>query len=206
MQKTAYSFSRFLSYILHPLLIPTLVTWALMMRSDLYSIILPVSIKVWFISLVFFFTMVLPVIGVFLLLKLKVINSIEMNHRSERTVPLLISSISFMALLYYIKSVGLPPIFLYVLYSATFAMLAGLLINLVYKISLHTLGWGAVAATLTSVSLRIGIPLLLFIITAILICGIAGFARLKQNAHNPTQVYLGFVAGVSIIILISFFG
>ena len=109
-----------------------------------------------------------------------------------------------MGLLYFIKPTVIPPILLYVLYSAIFALMAGLLINLVYKISLHTLGWGALVTTIVIISIRLGIPLLPFILITILLSGIAGYARLKQNAHNAAQVYLGYIAGVCVVILISF--
>jgi len=198
--------SRILSYILHPLLIPTLATMALLFRPDLYAVSLPDSLRIWFLVVVFVFTLAIPVTGVLILLKFKALSSIEMNYRNERTAPLLIASTSFMALLFSLKSSGIPPIFLYVLYSATFALLAGLLINMVYKISLHTLGWGAIVATLTGISIRFGLPLLAYIILSILLAGLAGYARLKQNAHSPAQVYLGYVAGVAVIIGISLFG
>lgn len=201
-----FQLSRFLSIILHPLLIPSIATIALMLRPDLYAIVLPNNMKFWFISVVLVFTLIIPLAGVFILLKFNAVNSIEMTVRNERTLPLIISSTSFMVLLFSLKSTGIPPVFLYILYSATFALLAGLLINLFYKISLHTLGWGAIAAALTGVSLKLGVPLLAFIVGAILLSGLAGYARLKQNAHNPTQVFLGYVAGISVIILISFLG
>ena len=201
-----FQLSRFLSIILHPLLIPSIATMALMLRPDLYAIVLPNNMKFWFISVVLVFTLIIPVAGVFILLKFNAVNSIELTVRNERTLPLIISSTSFMVLLFSLKSTGIPPVFLYILYSATFALLAGLLINLFYKISLHTLGWGAIAAALTGVSLKLGVPLLAFIVGAILLSGLAGYARLKQNAHNSTQVYLGYVAGISVIILISFLG
>jgi hypothetical protein len=201
-----FQLSHFLSIILHPLLIPAIATIALMLRPDLYTIVLPNNMKFWFISVVIVFTLLIPLAGVLILLKFNAVNSLEMSARNERTLPLIISSTSFMVLLFSLKSTGIPPVFLYILYSATFALLAGLLINLFYKISLHTLGWGAIAAALTGVSLKLGIPLLAFIIVAVLLSGLAGYARLKQNAHNPAQVYLGYVAGISVIILISFLG
>lgn len=201
-----FQLSHFLSIILHPLLIPAIATIALMLRPDLYTIVLPNNMKFWFISVVIVFTMLIPLAGVLILLKFNAVNSLEMSVRNERTLPLIISSTSFMVLLFSLKSTGIPPVFLYILYSATFALLAGLLINLFYKISLHTLGWGAIAAAFTGVSLKLGIPLLAFIIVAVLLSGLAGYARLKQNAHNPAQVYLGYVAGISVIILISFLG
>jgi hypothetical protein len=201
-----FQISHFLSIILHPLMIPAIATMALMLRPDLYSIVLPNNMKFWFISVVIVFTLLIPLAGVLILLKFNAVNSIEMNDRHERTLPLIISSTSFMVLLFSLKSTGIPPVFLYILYSATFALLAGLLINLFYKISLHTLGWGAIAAALTGVSFKLGVPLLAFIVVAVLLSGLAGYARLKQNAHNPAQVYLGYVAGISVIILISFLG
>ena len=205
MQTSDITFSRILSYMLHPLLIPTLATSALLFKPEVYTIVLPISLITWFLSVVFVFTLVIPVTGMLILLKFNAVTSLEMNVRSERTIPLIIASTSFMVLLFQLKSTNVPPIFLYVLYSATFALIAGLMINLVYKISLHTLGWGAIVATLTGISLRLGIPLLLFIIPAIILSGLAGYARLKENAHNQAQVYLGYVAGVSVIILITLF-
>jgi hypothetical protein len=187
-------------------MIPAIATMALMLRPDLYSIVLPNNMKFWFISVVIVFTLLIPLAGVLILLKFNAVNSIEMSGRHERTLPLIISSTSFMVLLFSLKSTGIPPVFLYILYSATFALLAGLLINLFYKISLHTLGWGAIAAAFTGVSFKLGVPLLAFIVVAVLLSGLAGYARLKQNAHNPAQVYLGYVAGISVIILISFLG
>lgn len=201
-----FQLSHFLSIILHPLLIPAIATIALMLRPDLYTIVLPNNMKFWFISVVIVFTLLIPLAGVLILLKFNAVSSLEMSVRNERTLPLIISSTSFMVLLFSLKSTGIPPVFLYILYSATFALLAGLLINLFYKISLHTLGWGAIAAAFTGVSLKLGVPLLAFIIVAVLLSGLAGYARLKQNAHNPAQVYLGYVAGISVIILISFLG
>lgn len=205
MHISDFTFSRILSYILHPLLIPTLATSALLLKPEVYTIVLPVSLITWFLSVVFLFTLVIPVTGMLILLKFNAVTSLEMNVRSERTIPLIIASTSFMLLLFQLKSTNVPPIFLYVLYSATFALIAGLMINLVYKISLHTLGWGAIAATLTVISLRLGIPLLIFIIPAVILSGFAGYARLKENAHNQAQVYLGFIAGVIVIILITLF-
>ena len=197
-------FSKFLSYVLHPLIIPTFATAALLMRQDAYSIVLPFYLKIWYLSVVFAFTWLIPVAAVFVLLRFKAIYSVEMSRRSERTIPLLIASASYMALMFFVRPVNIPPLFLYVVYSATFALLAGLLINMVYKISLHTLGWGAVTATLISISLRLGLPMLTLISVSILLSGLAGYARLKENAHNQTQVYVGYIAGAAIVMLIIF--
>jgi hypothetical protein len=198
--------TQFLSSLFHPFLIPTYITSALMLRPGLYSIVLPVELKLWFISVVCGFTFVIPATSVFILLKFRVIESLAMKERNERIIPLLLSSASYMALLFSIKSNNIPPLFLYVLYSATFALLSGLLINLVYRMSMHTLGWSALSAILIIVSIRIGIPLLGMIIASLLISGIVGFVGLKQNTCQQARVYAGYAAGVIVILLVSLFG
>ena len=205
MNSKEYTLSRILSLILHPLIIPTLAISALTLQPDIYTIVLPDTLKLWFISLIFLFTLLIPASSVLILLRFNAIYSIELKQRSERTIPLLIASTSYMGLLYFMKTTSIPPVFLYVLYSATFALLAGLLINLVYKISLHTLGWGAFTATLTAISVRLGIPMLPIVLISIILSGFAGYARLKENAHNQAQVYLGYIAGVCVVILITLF-
>jgi len=197
-------FSTFLSYVLHPLIIPTFATVALLMQRDIYSIVLPLQLRLWYLSVVFAFTWLIPASAVYILLRIKAIYSVEMSGRGERTIPLLIASASYMALLFFVKSSNIPPLFLFVVYSATFALLAGLLINMFYKISLHTLGWGAFVATVISISLRLGMPMLTLICISVLLAGLAGYARLKENAHNVTQVYLGYIAGAALVMLIIF--
>jgi hypothetical protein len=174
-----------------------------MLKPDLFPIILPAALKLWFVSVIFVFTLIIPAISVLILLKFKAIYSVELKRRTERTVPLLIASISYLGLLFFIKPTIIPPVFLYILYSAALALLSGLVLNMVFKISLHTLGWGALTATLVSISMGIGTPLLPFIFVSILLSGIAGYARLMQNAHNQAQVYWGYVAGVSVVLLIT---
>jgi hypothetical protein len=176
-----------------------------MLLPNIFTIVLPNVLKIWFVSIVFLFTIAIPSISMYILFKFKAIESFEMNDRSERTIPLLVSCTSFMALLYVLKETNIPPVFLYLLYSATFSLLVGLLINLVYKISLHTLGWGALAATLISISLRMGFTLLIPIIVSVVISGLVGYARLKQNAHKQSEIYLGYVVGASVIIFIANF-
>ncbi len=202
MQSNSLQLSRLISYLLHPLLIPTFAILVLMQLPGLSVMILPAALKFWLLMLVVVFTILIPSASVFLLMKLNVISSIELSHRNERTHPLVISSVSFTVLAYFMKSANIPPLFIFVIYSATISLLAGLLINSFYKISLHTLGWGSVFAMLVIISINTGIPLPGLISTVTLLAGLVGYARLKENAHNQTQVYMGYIAGVSVVIIL----
>lgn len=194
--------ARILSYILHPLLIP------------FYSLILlfnlPVLISIGFeaqlslLGMVFTFTILLPVAVILLMYYLKLVESPELEKSSERTLPLIFTSASYLGLNYVLRGSGVPDYLLYTLYGALFTLLTGLLINLAYKVSLHTLGWGAFSASLIGLSIRMSLDIPLVIALVILIAGFVGYSRLKLNAHNPTQVYLGYVAGASIILALTF--
>lgn len=197
--------ARILSYILHPLLIPTYATFLLLNLSFFLSYSLNLEAKIWLLIMVSGFTFVIPVVIITSLYFFRVISSIELEQMKERTMPLLFSAISYYALLYMLRKSGLPAYFLYFIYGALLTLLVGLMINLVYKISLHTLAWGAAVASLVGLSLKMGIDIPLIIIFSIIIAGLAGYVRLKLNAHNPTQVYLGFVTGAGIITILTLF-
>lgn len=202
MKIHSLQFSGFLSYLLHPLLIPTMAIAVMMQFPDVYIFQIPNAVKIWFVALVFVFTFMVPVMGIFILNWFRVVSSIELKYQNERSIPLIIASVSYLVLIYTLRGTAVPSVFMYILFSATFALLSAIVINLFFKISLHALGWGSFTTTLTTLSIVSGVPHLLFIIMSILFSGIAGYARLKQDAHNPTQVYLGYVVGASVVFFV----
>lgn len=196
--------ARALSYILHPLLIPTYAVLLLLNLPFYLSFALSLEIRIWLMILVFSFTFLIPVAAIITLGYFKMISSPELEDSRERTLPLLITSASYFALLYVLRNSGIPSYFLYFIYGAIFILLTGLIINLFYRVSIHTLAWGAAVASFIGISVRMGIDIPAIIMITILVAGLAGFARLKLNAHNSTQVYLGFIAGAGILLLLTF--
>ena len=75
-------------------------------------------------------------------------------------------------------------------------------ISYFWKISAHLVGWGGLVGLILILSLRFNTDLMLFLILAILSSGFIGFARLKLEAHNPLQVYSGFLLGFVIMIVV----
>jgi len=196
--------ARALSYILHPLLIPTYAVLLLLNLPFYLTFALPLEFRIWLMVLVFSFTCLIPVASIITLSYFKMISSRELEDSRERTLPLLITSASYFALLYILRNSGIPSYFLYFIYGALFILITGLIINLFYKVSLHTLAWGAAVASFIGISIRMGIAIPAIIMITILFAGLVGFARLKLNAHNSTQVYLGFIAGAGIMLLLTF--
>jgi hypothetical protein len=196
--------AKILSYLLHPLLLPTYATLLLLSLPLFLTYTLTFEAKLWLIFLVFGFTFLVPVTVIISLYYFKVTNSLELDQSRERTMPLFFSAISYYLLLYLLRKSGLPAYFLYFIYGALFTLLAGMMINLAYKISLHTLAWGAIVASLIGISLKLGVDIPEIILVSIVLAGVAGYARLKLNAHNSSQVYLGFVTGAAVILILTF--
>ena len=74
-----------------------------------------------------------------------------------------------------------------------------------WKISLHMLGIGGLVGVLLSLELLFG-GLHKLLVLFIFLSGILGVARIKEKAHNHSQVFFGFVIGflieISFILLL----
>jgi hypothetical protein len=197
--------ARILSYLLHPLLLPSYATLLMFNLPLFLTYTLSLEAKAWLIIMVFGFTFLVPVTVIVTLYYLKLIDGLELEKPGERTLPLLLTAICYYALLYLLRKSGLPDYFLYFIYGALFILLVGMMVNLAYKISLHTLAWGAAVASLVGISVKTGIDIPLIIMVSVLIAGLVGYARLKLNAHDPAQVYLGFITGAGVILLLTIF-
>jgi membrane-associated phospholipid phosphatase len=60
-------------------------------------------------------------------------------------------------------------------------------------------------AAIIGISFRLSIDLRFISMCSILIAGFVGFARLKLNAHSPSQVYTGFLLGFLVEFLLMIF-
>lgn len=81
------------------------------------------------------------------------------------------------------------------LLAACIVVVVSIIISLFWRISLHMVGIGGVIGMVIALSLRLGIDLQIVLMTLFIIAGLAGYSRLKLDAHSPAQVYTGFGLG-----------
>jgi len=155
----------------------------------------PFNLKLIILGITFLFTFILPSINALILLRAKKINSLEMETTRERTIPYISTSLYFFALYYLFYNAEFPPVFVIVILGAAISILLTFLINFKWKISAHAIGIGGIIGAVMGISLRLMIDLHLILVLCIFIAGCVGFARLKLNAHTPSQVYTGFLTG-----------
>ena len=189
------------SYILHPLLVPTYIMVFVLNMDAFLAFMIPVVVRLWIIGMMVVVTFALPAIMIFMMHRKGVITSLEMEIRSERFYPLLLTAI-FWGLGYsLINRTGLPVIYYQYLLGGIVAILVSISINFFWKISLHMVGMGGLTGVFLVLSLKMGVDIFPLLALVILLSGIVGYARLKINSHNPPQVYTGYSVGVVLMIL-----
>jgi hypothetical protein len=190
------SVAKIISVIFHPLFMPLYGLLIIFMAPTLFWYI-PFKVKKILFLVVLTNNIFIPVSLLPFFRYRNLISSWVIESRKERIVPLL--SVSFF---YSITSVIMfrlqIPFFLktFVL-STAFISIIVTIINFWWKISLHSVGAGAIAGIIIMLSVKMMEPLTWFLISAVLISGLVLSSRLKLNSHNPAQVYLGFLTGLS---------
>ena len=197
-------FSKILSFVFHPVLMPTYAILLLLYFSKVFSQFMPIEQKTHLINLTLIFTLLLPLLGVFLLKKLKIVSSIYMENQKERKWPLLIAISSYYLLFRMFDFLYIHPIIIKLVLGAMLILFLAVIISNFWKISLHMLGIGGVFGAFLAFQYLFGGKL--FLIILLLLCsGLVAYARINENAHTLKQVYLGFLVGACVEFLFFYF-
>ena len=197
-------FSKILSFVFHPVLMPTYAILLLLYFSKVFSQFMPIEQKTHLINLTLIFTLLLPLLGVFLLKKLKIVSSIYMENQKERKWPLLIAISSYYLLFRMFEFLYIHPIIIKLVLGAMLILFLAVIISNFWKISLHMLGIGGVFGAFLAFQYLFGGKL--FLIILLLLCsGLVAYARINENAHTLKQVYLGFLVGACVEFVIFYF-
>ena len=198
----AKTISNILSWIMHPLLMPTYGIALLFHYSPYLAYSIDNTVKLYIYAVVFLSTFLVPVLVSFFLLRQGVLHSLILNERRERALPFLVTAISFLIGYYILKQIPIAKIFYLFLLGALTAIIIALLINYRWKVSLHMIGMGGIVGALFAMSQIFLINLMFPIIIFVLLSGILGTARLILGSHKPSEIYLGFATGFLSLFLI----
>lgn len=187
------SLEKIVSILFHPVFVPTITVFLVV---KIYSNIIILENQAGIILIgTCVFSLILPLLSVFILLLTKKIDSLEMPKKEERFLPILFASIWMILGFYFMKEIfSYAPIMKSIYLGAIYVMLIALLITKKWKISLHMLAIGGATGVFIMLEFLFGQNLMLLLIT-ILISGILGFSRLSLKAHSLNQIYAGFIVG-----------
>lgn len=198
-------FSNIISIIFHPLMMPSYTLLLIFNINMYFTSILPNNAKLLLLIMMLTSTIFIPFIIFSVFRRKKIIESFHMHTKEERNYPFLVICIIYFLMYMLISQTQIPAIYSIFLIGATALSLLLLLINFRFKISAHTAGIGGVTGLFIGLAYRLNLDLMILIIILIGCSGLVGFSRLKLNSHKPSEVYLGFLAGVSVFLLFALF-
>jgi hypothetical protein len=124
-----------------------------------------------------------------------IISSWTITERKERNYPLIITTILYCITSFLIFKFPIPAFLKTYIFAASFISLIVTLINFWWKISLHSVGAGALISLVFILSLKMLTPLEWYLISTVVIGGLVLSSRLKLNLHSPQQVWIGLFMG-----------
>lgn len=200
MEKTA----KIISYIFHPLLVPSLGV-LILFNSGTYLSYLPPELKRWIFGFTFVSTCLIPLAAVYFMYYQGVVRNLQLSSREERLAPLTISLIMYVFCFYLVQRIDIPRLYDAFLMSGVAAIAASLLVTMKYKISIHMVGMGGLIALIGFLAFHLRVDLHFYLIFAVLLAGIVGSARLIVKAHNEAETYSGFFLGFTAVIITMLF-
>lgn len=198
--RTLIGIARFISTVFTPFTIPTVVFLVLFMFS--YLRIMPAQYKLIVLGLVFCFTIVMPVLTIYLFRKIHGLEPKELGDRRKRYMPYLLTIISYGFCLLMMHRLNIPWYMTGIILASLLIMIIFLLVNLKWKLSEHMGGAGAVIGGLVSFSALFGYNPAWWLCIFILIAGVLGSARITLGHHTLGETLFGFGIGLVCSILV----
>jgi hypothetical protein len=189
--------AHFISWLFHPLFIPLYVTWFLLYIHP--SAFVALNEKVKFFKLIFVFanTALFPGLAVFLMWRLKFIQSIYLRTQKERIIPYAAAMVFYFWAWYVSRSLkDNHVLFMDFLFASFLTVVAAWLANIYFKISMHALAIGGMAFFILRASFEGDGTSALYPSVALLIAGLVCSARMVVSDHKAAEIYLGILVGI----------
>lgn len=148
---------------------------------------------------IIFFTIIMPLVSLFILKKLKRISSYSLIDKKERVLPLALTFIFYFICSMFLK---MSPGGLFIRACIQVSMLLMIIISFIstmWKISIHSAALGSVLAVLVFMAAFYKSDILPLIYICIAISGLQMFSRLLLGRHLPSQVYAGYSLGFALM-------
>ena len=186
--------AKIVSVIFHPLFMPVFGVVIIFSSPTLFGY-LPFTVKKLLFFIIIINNVLLPLSLLPFFKYRNIISSWSVEKRRERVIPLLLTTLLYAATSYIVFRFPIPVFLKSFIFATFFLSLIVTIINLWWKISLHSVGVGALTALVLILSLKMYSPLLWYLISIIITGGLVLSSRLKLNFHNPQQVWIGFLTG-----------
>ena len=192
--------ARFLSYALHPLLMPVFTLW-LALELDLHlSYFMAAESRLALLGMVALMSIVFPLTSALLLKRAGMLTSLEMPRRADRIAPFTMTLLYQAMTWYLLHKLPLHPLLLALFGGAVLALALTTMITLRWKISAHMVGIGGCLGAIVALELMHRMGAFIPICGLVLLAGALGTARLLASDHTPLQVLAGTALGFACVV------
>ena len=198
--KTLIRIARLVSAIFTPFSIPFLAFLILFLFS--YLSIMPIQYKLIVLGIVYCFTIMMPVLTIFIFKKINGFSAQELGERKKRYVPFFLTIISYVFCLMMMNRLNIPWYMSGIILAALIMMVICVVVNLKWKLSEHMAGAGAVVGGLVAFSALFGYNPVGWLCIFILVAGVLGTARIILQHHTLGEVMGGFAVGLICTLLV----
>lgn len=192
--KSLIKIARLVSVVFTPFSIPFLAFLALFLFS--YLSIMPIQYKLIVLGIVYCFTIMMPVLTIFIFRKINGFSTQELSERKKRYMPFFLTIISYVFCLLMMNRLNIPWYMSGIILAALIMMIICVIVNLKWKLSEHMAGAGAVIGGLVAFSALFGYNPVWWLCGFILVAGLLGTARIILGHHTLGEVLGGFAVGL----------
>ncbi len=212
--KTRQFWAHAISILFHPLSVLTYTLIFLLSANPYVFGVSRMTDKMDLILIVFSTTFLMPALAIFLMVKLQLVNDMQIRERMQRVGPYIAAGVLYSWMTKNLhENTDIPPVFATMSLACTLAIFVAFVINVQFKISLHAIGSAGMTAIFVILHLnypyaRVGlelpalgsvqISLLTMVFLSVLIAGLTGSARLILQVHRPREVFWGYFVGLII--------
>ena len=186
--------ARVLSLLFTPFYLPVIGLSVLFTFS--YLSLLPWLYKIEVVALVYFFTVLMPTVMIYIYRKCQRWSLIELGRRERRAVPYLISIVCYFSCIYLMQRLYIPRFMGSIVVAALIVQIVCAIINNWWKISTHTAAIGGVGGALLAFAEIFGYNPIGWLCVIILVAGLLGSSRMILRQHSLQQVLAGFGVGL----------
>jgi len=189
-----------ISYIFHPLIMPTLGLF-IILNSGTYLSLLDPAAKRAILFVMAFGTLFFPLIMVPVLYYRNLVSSLQYATREERLIPQLIILVLYIITFIYFARLPLNRVIHAYVLSVTATLFLVLVLNLKFKICIHSAALGGLTGLIIALIFLYGTPMQGTLILSLLAGGITGSARLVMGANRSIEIYAGYLLGFGIVLI-----
>lgn len=190
--------AKFLSVVLHPLLMPVYALFFLFGGNTMFSLI-PLGTKVYCYGVTFWALFLMPLCSLPVFKRFRLIRSYGLNDKQERVYPILVAVVCAFLGFLLLKRVMYTHIVqqLYLIVIILLSVFS--VITLRWKMSMHLTAIGGACGFVMMMGMKYPGDMRGAFMVMLLLAGLLAAARLYLGKHTPLQVYAGFLFGFVLV-------